>query len=533
MKLRLIIRLGWYLEMTKQKQHSWHRLRENLRLWRSSYRAVRLRTNARFSSQAVLKPAAFVDVSLALKIRDQCGSLLGAVLVVTLSLSIIGLSLITLVLSDFEITTKNVSDANALLVAEAGIEQSLQQLNTDDNFAGYPSAQEFFNNPDQGRASFETVVEDTADSNAKTITSVGKVYRLNDADNPVSTRTVKVTVVGTGSEGYSVFSGPGGLILGGSANITNSDVFVNGTISMNGAARIGTPSQPVNVAVAHQACPTGTNPGNTYPTVCNSGQPISLQQSTFIYGTVCATNQTSTGPNPAGNIQAGNGGEGLQPNCTTAPGTQPSYDRAAHIARMTTTGSASNITYNCSQWQNPNGFTRTWPANLQLNGSVSATSSCDLTISGDVYITGNLTIGGAARIRVAESVGQNRPRIVVDGSISVGGSAQLIANSSGTGVQFISYRSNAPCNPSCTEITGTALKNTQNLQTISVGGAANMPGMIFQAYWGRITVTGSGNIGSAVGQTVDLSGAGTITFGTELSSGAKTWTITSYQQKFD
>jgi hypothetical protein len=47
------------------------------------------------------------------------------------------------------------------------------------------------------------------------------------------------------------------------------------------------------------------------------------------------------------------------------------------------------------------------------------------------------------------------------------------------------------------------------------------------------TIYGSGNVGSAVGQTVDLSGAGTITFGTKLSSGAKTWTITSYQQKFE
>jgi hypothetical protein len=37
-------------------------------------------------------------------------------------------------------------------------------------------------------------------------------------------------------------------------------------------------------------------------------------------------------------------------------------------------------------------------------------------------------------------------------------------------------------------------------------------------------------VGSAIGQTVDMSGAGTVTFGTTLSSGARTWTITSYQE---
>jgi hypothetical protein len=56
--------------------------------------------------------------------------------------------------------------------------------------------------------------------------------------------------------------------------------------------------------------------------------------------------------------------------------------------------------------------------------------------------------------------------------------------------------------------------------------------MIFDAYWGKISLAGSGNIGAAAGQTVDLSGAGTIIFGTELSSGSKTWDITSYQRLY-
>lgn len=98
----------------------------------------------------------------------------------------------------------------------------------------------------------------------------------------------------------------------------------------------------------------------------------------------------------------------------------------------------------------------------------------------------------------------------------MGGSGQIIANSAGTGIHFISMKSNASCAAACTTMTGPQLKATQNFETINVGGAVNLPGVIFQAYWGKVTIGGSGNIGSAVGQTVDLSGAGTVTFGTKL-----------------
>lgn len=465
-------------------------------------------------------------------VQDTNGSFVAAALIIMIVLTAIGISLAGIVTAQYSKTQRTTYGTRALYVAEAGIEQSLYQLNQNDSFGGFPTEQVFTNSSSLGRATYTSVIESLAGGNAKVITATAKAYNYANTTTPISTRTVRVTAVGTGSDGYSVHTGPGGLILGGSANITNSDVFVNGTIAMNGASRIGTNAQPVKVDVAHQSCPSGANPGASYPQVCTSGEPISLQWSTYIYGSVCATNQTSYGPNPNKNILPGSTGLGLQVGCVAPPAAIPAYDRAAHIGRMTTTSSMSNLNYNCSQWRNPDAFTRSWPANLTLSGNVNLSSSCDLTINGDVYITGNLTLGGAAKIRVANSVGTKRPVIIVDGTISVGGSAQLLANNAGTGIQFISFKSNAACNSACTTLTGTALKNTQNLETVSVGGAGNLPGMVFQAYWGKITVTGSGKVGSAVGQTVDLSGAGTITFGTKLSSGAKTWTITSYQQVY-
>ena len=457
------------------------------------------------------------------KNSKQEGMILVALISLMTAFAVVGLALYSYVTSQYSRTRNNVFIANTIQAAEAGIEQTLYEINQNEAFAGYPTEQTFFDNATQGKGVFTTVISPTADSNAKTITSTAKVYRLSNLIEPVSTRKIKVTIVGTNSEGYSVHTGPGGLILGGSANITNSDVYVNGKITMSGSARIGTSSQPLNVNVAHISCPTGANPGPTYPQVCTTGQPITIGGSSRIYGNVCATGQTNTT-----GIYAGSGGQGLIVGCVAPAVSTPTYDRAAHIAAVTTTGAGNSSTYACSGSSN-----KTWPANLKLTGNVSVGGSCKLRITGNVYITGNLDLGGSSITTIDDSVGTTRPVIIVDGTITNGGSARIIANSSGAGAHFISFKSTAVCNPNCTEVTGTDLKNSQALLTVNIGGSASMPGMIFQAYWSKITLGGSGNMGAAVGQTIDMSGSGTVTFGTILSSGNRSWTVTSYQQVFN
>lgn len=467
-----------------------------------------------------------------IKRRDtnESGMILVALISLMTAFAIIGLALFSYASSQYSRTRDNVFIANATQASEAGIEQTLYQLNQNEAFTGYASEQIFFNSATQGKGVFTSVINTTPDSNAKTIISTAKVYRLSNLNKPVSTRKIKVTIVGTNSEGYSVHTGPGGLILGGSANITNSDVYVNGKITMTGSAKIGTNAQPVDVKAGNFACPATVNPGPSYPSVCGSGsQPISLQNSTYIYGTVCATGQTSTGPRPGGNILPGSGGQGLLQGCVAPSVPTPTYDRAAHINSVATTGAGNNNTYVCSNYP----FSRTWPANLKLTGNVTVGGSCEVLIKGNVYITGDLTLGGAAKITIDDSLGATRPVIIVDGKINVGGSSRIIANRSGTGAQFISFKSTAACSPNCSSVTGTDLKNSQALETVSVGGGVNMPGMIFNAYWGKLTLGGGGNIGAALGQTIDMSGAGTVTFGTILSSGNRTWTVTSYQQVFN
>ncbi len=454
---------------------------------------------------------------------NQQGVVLITVLIVGMIVTMAGLSLADLMIAQHRRTTDNVFRTNAMFAAEAGIERALHQLNNDSSFAGDTSEQEFFNNSTQGRGVYQATVSAGTSSNEKIIISTGKVYRQGSGGELVGSRKVRVTVVGTKSEGYAVHTGPGGLIVGGSASITNTDVFVNGKIALSGSAKIGTNDKPLNVSVAHIACPTGPSPGASYAELCATGQPISITDSAAIYGSVCATGQTdSTG------IFPGNGGQGLIAGCTADPVAMPTYDRDAHINSVTTTGNPSTGTYACK-----GSSTKSWPANLKLEGTVDLSGSCTLTITGNVYITGDLTIGGSTKIKVADSLGATRPVIIVDGKITLDGSGSMTANSQGTGIHFISFKSAATCGATCTSLSGNNLYNSQNLETISVTGSSSLSGMVFQAYWGKATLSGSGNLGSAIGQTVDLSGSGTVVFGTTLSSGTSTWTIRSYQQIFN
>ena len=460
--------------------------------------------------------------------QSQSGVVLVTIILLGMILTFVGMSLAEVAVKHYRRTTDKVFDANATLVAEAGIERSVYALNQDNAFTGYDTEQEFFNNSTQGRGTYQTEVT-TGDGNEKLIISTGRVYGIGGrSDEIVSTRKIRVSLVGTTSAGYSVYTGPGGLILGGSANITNSEIYVNGYIDISGSAQVGTNTKPLSVNVANRRCPLGATPGPTYPMVCaGSGKDpiIFTGTNAQIYGSVCATGQTdSTG------ISGGSTGAGLIPGCITPANiTQPPYDRTAHIDKMVPlSGYAStNSTYACSGSQK-----KTWPANLRLNGDVTIGSSCKITLSGDVYVTGDFTLKGSAQLIAANDLTEP-PVIVVDGKIDIGGSGGLIANNLGVGLRFISFKSAAACEASCSSLSGNDLYNSQNLETINVNGNANLAGMIFQAYWGKATISGSGNIGSVIGQTVDLSGSGTIVFGLSLSSGVSTWTIRSYQQIFD
>jgi len=464
------------------------------------------------------------------RLDNNGGWLLISALVMIIFLTALGLVISQYVSIEYQDTAMEEYIQNAQLTAEAGIEQTVNELNDNSSFSGFSSPQQFFDNSVEGVGYFTTSISNNSDNNSKTIISTSTVYQTTAQNTTPISQSIKVTVAQTQSSGYSVLTGPGGLILGGSANIENSSVYVGGYLQLNGSSQIGSYNNPLTVDVGNDDCPTGTDPGPTYPTVCDNGtQPITLAYSSDIYGSVCATGQTSTGPN--NNIQGGSTGQGLKADCTAPVAQPPTYNRPAQIDAVTTTASSTDSQYKCS------GISSIiWPSNLELTGNVTIGNSCKLTIEGNVYITGSLTIGGAATLTVANTVGSTQPVIMTNGVIDVGGSATMSTNSDKTGIDFISFDSADPCTTSttdyCSTLTGDELQQSQSIQTISVAGAVKVPGMVFDAYWGKVTIGGSGNVGAATGQTVDLNGAGSVVFGTQLNSTSGTWTITSYEPNF-
>ncbi len=453
---------------------------------------------------------------------NEDGSLLVAALVVGMLMISLGIVLGNLATAQLIRTNRNISSLNALQIAEAGIEKSISQLNLDETFTGFLTDEVFFDNQQQGLGIFTTeIVEGTEDE--KFIISTGSVYRYQDTDgDPLSQRRIRVTVVGTESDGFSVHTGPGGLLLGGNASITNSDVHVNGFIELSGSAQIGTENDPRGVNVPNIRCPLGANPGDSYPEACAAGnEPITVGSNAAIYGSVCATHQTNST-----NIFSGDGGEGLITGCTAPEVSPPVYDRQAQLDAVETIASSNDNQYRC-QGSNNN---ITWPNNLRLNGNVSLGGNCTVNIEGDVHITGDFRTGGSSTVRIADAVGEDQPTVMVDGDIDVGGSGQFISNNQGVGGRFISFQSEADCNPDCVELSGNDLYNSQNQVTVDLGSGVNLAGMVFQSYWGTARLAGGGSVGAIAGQLVDLRGSGTVVFGTVLSSGEKTWRATSYQE---
>jgi hypothetical protein len=166
---------------------------------------------------------------------------------------------------------------------------------------------------------------------------------------------------------------------------------------------------------------------------------------------------------------------------------------------------------------------------------VTVSNNCIVTVEGDVWITGTLTVSNSAQLVVSNSLGTTRPNLMIDGSVvNFNNSALLKSNTSSTGFQIITYRSSPSCSPDCGTLTGQELYNSRNLTTINLNNSASGPNTIFYARWTRVTVNNSGAIGALVGQTVQLSNSSTITFGTSVPGGSTTsWVIDRYRRTFN
>lgn len=449
--------------------------------------------------------------------RQDGSALLSVIIMLPFLILVIALYM-DLSVASFNQSRRDQYRTYAQLATDAGTDYAVQQINELSTWTGTTSPTQVpLHDDGTVRTTFEITVADV-DSDTKTITSIGRVY------TPVTSTTAKTTVIiktdlrAVSAGNFSLVTGVGGLYMSNSAKILGGDVHVNGEVSLSNTAQIGLSTNPVNLNVAHQNCPVPADA--TYPQLCTSGQPITINNQAHIYGDVKANNQSSTSGMSSPGLTASSGVPALP---------LPTHDRAAQAAAVAITidGSAAS----CSGSQ-----TRTWAANTKITGNVTISNNCIVTVEGDVWITGNLNTSNSTQVKVSDALGTTRPNIMIDGSSGAifSNSTRLVSNSSDTGFQIITYRSRASCSPDCASVTGTDLYNSRNDTTISLSNSAEGPNTIFYAKWTRVQVNNGGAIGALIGQTVQLANTGTITFGTSVPGGSTTgWVIDNYRRTFN
>lgn len=454
--------------------------------------------------------------------NPHSGSALVSMIVIIPVLILIVAAYMNLTVSSFKVARTDQFRTHAQLATDSGLDLALQEINLDNNWSG-TGAEIELHNDGKVRSTYQ-VTATTIDADNKTILSVGRTYSPVSSSTPESTIQINVYLRPVTSGEYSVVSGVGGLVMSNSAKILGGDVFINGRVTLSNSAQIGLTTNPVSLSVAHQSCPSPATA--SYPLVCNSGvngQPITINNTAKIYGVVKANNQTNGANMSLPGLQTPNC---LMPstgiNCIT-PAPLPTHDRAAQVAAVTTniTGAAAS----CSSG------TRTYAANTRITGNVSISNSCRVTVNGNVWITGSLEVNNSAEMIVSNTLGAAKPVVIVDGATAEFKQSSILrSNSSGSGFQIITYRSSAGCSPDCAAVTGVDLFNSQDITTISLDNSTTAANTIFYARWSKVLVNNSGQIGALIGQTVQLTNSGTITFGTSVGAGTVFWVIDGYRR---
>ena len=436
--------------------------------------------------------------------KQQPGFILVGIFITFIFLAALGIASLQLTVSNFKISQNEKSLLNAQMGADAAVNEAIAQLKTNGSWTG-TSGTVLLHDATTFKTEYSTVVTQP-NSTTRVVNVVSNVYVPKTAATPTSVYKYEVTLKGASGSSpndFAVASGPGGLAVSGGASIDGGPLFINGEINMTTGSEIGD-AGPLNVYVAHQSCPTAG--GATYPRVCASGedgQPITLAGGSTIQGTVRATNQTTT---------TGMSNPGLVAGSTAPETLLPNYDRS--IITSATASTQTGAAASCS------GGAKTWPANLKINGDVMISSSCDLTIEGNVWVTGRVQVTTNSIIIVKNGL-TTQPVLMIDGSggFAIGGGSTITPNSSvspAMGLRVITMYSSSACSPDCTTVTGSDLKTSQSIDTISISTGADAAGSEFYARWTEVVVNGNATVGALAGQTISVSSGAELQVNTSV-----------------
>jgi hypothetical protein len=469
--------------------------------------------------------------------QAEGGYVLLLMLITTLALFISLTGILELSLNNLSSAKRSMFDTSALYAAESGLDRAAFELTAANGSwsgtgvsGGCPIAAaetsgqvQVFNDTVKGKGTYQVCVTNGSISHEYIVYSVGRVFKTSSATTPYSTRRVKAVVVGKPVGAYAVQTGPGGMIMRNSANISQGPVYIGGYLSMSNSASIGTSSLPIAVNVANARCPAGG--GATFPTICATSanpNPITMASNqNKIYGTVSANDQTN-------NYSSQMVNPGLVSTSGVSAPSLPGYDRVAQVNAVTSTITAAAAT--CVS----NSGTVTWPANVKITGNVSITNNCTVIVSGNAWITGSFNMRNSAIIKTASTV-TAQPTIMVDGSSGVvtQQTSTVATNATSIGMEFITFYSGAACTLAtdasyCDSLTGTNLYNAQSVTTVDIGNQGAAAGSVFYAKYSKVTIGQAGTIGALLGQTIDLAQSGNLSFTSTVVTGNYAYDVSFY-----
>ncbi len=141
----------------------------------------------------------------------------------------------------------------------------------------------------------------------------------------------------------------------------------------------------------------------------------------------------------------------------------------------------------------------------KISGDLTIPDSANLTLSGVLWVTGNLTITGAGSINLSSSFGANSGMIIVDGTITTSGASHIVG--SGTPGSYVLLLSNS------TSTSAVLYRGTGSAIVYARGGTA--------------VLNGTASASFVAGQAVHLADTSSVTYdsallGTVFSTGAST-----------
>ncbi len=377
----------------------------------------------------------------------------------------------------------DIANAQALAIAEAGMDEAAYQLNQNPSYSGET-------NTILGNGIF-TITVSTIDSNTKHITATGYVP---SSSSPLATKTIKATI-GLNSDlisfHYGIQSGNGGFHLENSSTVTGN-VFSGGSVigdSQNDIFGDIVSSGPSGLVYGIHA-----NNGSVYAhTIGNSSKSTIIDKNAY-YATTKVNTTVKGTSYPNSTDQAS----------TSLPISDAQISQWETEAAAGGTATCSGGTYSISS-----GSATLGPIKIPCDLTIS--NSSIVTINGHLWVTGNITVQNSATVKMAAALGaQNVAIIADDPSDQLNGSRITVANTatfvnSGTTGSFVFLISQ---NRSAESGGGVAAFSLSNSASALVAYAAH----------GLIPLGNSVSLKEVTAYEINLQNSANVTYDTGLPS---------------